>query len=630
MASSPLNCPVKHKAAPINRLLTFHYSLFTLHLPSRRSPLAASPAGAIIEQLAVMKKITVIFLIVGLLTMGAYVFVRTKLNTHGFTPAAPKEAAAATLPAESSLDLRPKLIQKLQELVKKGSDGLYNLSVHEVNPDLLKSTVGISHALLVPDTAVMKSLEASGRLPDQVFKIKSDSIWIDGLGLKDLLNKDVIDVKTIHIISPTIEIFSRKKSGDKKNESGTLYQRLMQDMKHIGIGSIVIDNGIFAIQQAGKKTATKFNEISIKLSDVLIDSTTQYDRNRFLFARDAELTMKNYSVPTSNNLYTLKVGSISVKATQQLMMAKNILLQPHYGKEEFQQHIKTMKERYQVSIPSIVFRKTDWWNLLNEERIEADEAEIARADISVYLDRRKPSGGTDPHGFPHQLIMKLPIKINIAKLKVNDLDLSYEEFSKASGKPGKIYVDNLRGTITNLTNLPEAIRKNKTTTVVASGDFMHIEPTELTLHFDLSNYKTGAFTADLRASRDLDGTLVNPVSEPLGLFMVKRGQLNELTSHITGNNYKATGSVTFLYNNLHITPLKKDEDKPSGLKKKSVTSLLANTLVIKDENPSKDGTVRKIDASFTRGSGTFFNLVWKTTFVGILKTIGAPEKLAYE
>jgi len=51
-------------------------------------------------------------------------------------------------------------------------------------------------------------------------------------------------------------------------------------------------------------------------------------------------------------------------------------------------------------------------------------------------------------------------------------------------------------------------------------------------------------------------------------------------------------------------------------------------LVLKDENPSKDGSIRKADAFFIRQHGTFFNLIWKTTFTGILKTIGAPEKIA--
>jgi len=115
----------------------------------------------------------------------------------------------------------------------------------------------------------------------------------------------------------------------------------------------------------------------------------------------------------------------------------------------------------------------------------------------------------------------------------------------------------------------------------------------------------------------------------LGLFRIKKGELKSLVAHIRGNNYTSSGDVLMLYNDLHITPMKKDVENPGALKKKTVTSFIANTFVLKDENPSKDGSLRKANASFTRKSGTFFNMIWKTTFIGILKTIGAPEKLAY-
>lgn len=573
-----------------------------------------------------MKKISLIFLVIGVIAIGAYVFVRHSLKAPGFTPVEAKEPAAETKHEETVLDLRPKLIEKLQQLVKQGSNGLYNLFVHEINPDVLNSTVGISHAMLVPDTAALKEFEKTNRLPPEIFKIESDSIWINGLGIKDILSKDVIDVKTVHIYQPVINVYSEKTSDDQNKDPKTLYQKLMNEMKHIGIGKVVIENGTL-IHHSKTKT-TKFTDIAINLSNIVIDSTTQYDHKRFLFAKEAELTLKNYSVPTSDHLYTFKVGTISVAATKQLLVARNIVLQPNYSKEEFQNHIKIQNERYEISVPSVSFKTVDWWNLINDEKLEASFGEINIADIKIYLDRRLPAGPEIFGTYPHQLLMKLPLKVNVQKLNVNDLDLSYEEFSKASGKPGKFFFKNMHGSIYNVTNMPEVIRRNKTTTVHATGTFMNVEPTQLDLYFDLSNYKAGIFSADFKAQKELDATVINSIAEPLGLFMVKRGNLKELTSHVSGDNYKASGNVTLLYDNLHITPLKKDESKPNGLKKKSITSFIANAFVLKDENPSKNGEVRKVTASYTRGKGTFFNLIWKTIFVGILKTIGAPERLA--
>jgi len=578
-----------------------------------------------------MKKITAIFLIIGVLVVSAYVLVRQSLTTPGFTPTPPKDTVASAKPKESFLDLKPKLIEKLQQLIKQGCNGLYNLSIRELKPDILNSTLSISNALLVPDTAAMKVLEGQGKLPGEVFRIKTDSIWIDGLGIKDIISKEVVDVKSIHILKPTIDIYSNVTKQAKGNDGEkTLYQRLMSQMKHIGIGNIIIQDAALIHHNSKNNKSTKFNDIAMHLSDIVIDSTTQFDRKRFLFAKEAALTMKNYAVPTSNNLYTFKVGVISIKAAKQSMVASNVTLQPHYSKSEFQQHVSTQKERYEISIPSIEFRNTDWWSLINSETLQAKSAQISKANVQVYLDRRKPSGETNMKGFPHQLIMQLPMKLNIEKLVVNDLDITYEEFSKLSGKAGKVIIENMQGSISNLTNLPQIIKQNKTTTVSASGMFMKLAPVQLTLRFDLSNYKTGNYSAALKTAKAFDGSLVNPIAEPLGLFRIKRGELKSLVANIRGDNYKSSGDILMLYDDLHITPMKKDADHPGELKKKTVTSFIANTFVLKDENPSKDGSVRKVNASFTRKSGTFFNGVWKTIFIGILKTIGAPEKLAYQ
>jgi hypothetical protein len=577
-----------------------------------------------------MKKITVVFVIIGLLVISGYVYVRTSLTTPGFEPPPGQGAAAQTKPPETVLDLKPKLVQKLQQLVKEGSNGLYNLYVRELKPDIVNSTVSISDASLVPDTAAMKKLESSGQLPDEIFKIETDAITIDGLGINDLFSGDVVNVKAIHIRRPTINVYSRSTSGNRKQEKETLYHRLMNQMKHIGIGKLVLDDGTLITHKAGSDKSTRFNDIAVKLSDIVIDSTTQFDKKRFLFARDAQITLKNYVVPTSNNLYTFKVGVVSINATKQLLVARGISLQPHYSKQEFQQHTETQKERYDISIPSIVIRNTNWWDLINNQVLQASSADLGSVKASVYLDRRKPLAPTEMRQFPQQMLMKIAMKLRIQKVTVGDLDLVYEEFSKVSKQAGKLYVSNLHGTISNLTNLPNAIKSNHITTVSASGMFMKTAPVTLGLSFDLTKYQSGAFSAQIESKTTVNGPTINALAKPLGLFRVKTGELKQLISHVSGDNRQASGNVTMLYDNLHITPMKADPGNPGELKKKSVTSLIANTFVLKDENPSKDGDVRKEDASFTRKSGTFFNLIWKTTLVGILKTIGAPTKLAEE
>src|SRR4030095_1192348 len=99
---------------------------------------------------------------------------------------------------------------------------------------------------------------------------------------------------------------------------------------------------------------------------------------------------------------------------------------------------------------------------------------------------------------------------------------------------------------------------------------------------------------------------------------------------VEGTNASATSNVLMLYNDLHLTPLKKDNDSEGSLKKKTFTSFIGNLFVIKDNNPS-NGETREPEMTVERDHhDSFFNFVWKAILAGILKTIGVPLNYMYK
>jgi hypothetical protein len=68
--------------------------------------------------------------------------------------------------------------------------------------------------------------------------------------------------------------------------------------------------------------------------------------------------------------------------------------------------------------------------------------------------------------------------------------------------------------------------------------------------------------------------------------------------------------------------LKRDDDTKE-IKKKGLTSFIAN-VIVKNDNP-KNGDLRTVDPKYDRDiHKSFFNLVWKTIFTGMKKTVGVP------
>lgn len=58
-------------------------------------------------------------------------------------------------------------------------------------------------------------------------------------------------------------------------------------------------------------------------------------------------------------------------------------------------------------------------------------------------------------------------------------------------------------------------------------------------------------------------------------------------------------------------------------KKKGLLSFLANNILIKNDNPTKGEFVRTANITYERvPQASFFNLMWKSVFVGIRETVG--------
>jgi len=221
--------------------------------------------------------------------------------------------------------------------------------------------------------------------------------------------------------------------------------------------------------------------------------------------------------------------------------------------------------------------------------------------------------------------MQLSVPISVKKLTLHRLNVVFEELNAQSKKSGTLFFDDVSSTAKNISNVPSDIKRDRYLTISTKGFFMHKVRMSAGFRFDLAKAHTGAFIGDISMDT-LRNTIVNPVAQPLGLFYIKKGEMQSGSAHVEGNDSTIKATVTFKYTDLHINPLKKAADK-NRLKKKTFTSLFANAFLIKNSNPQKGNDLRKPSFSVNRGKNSnFFSFVWTSVLTGILKTIGIPVK----
>lgn len=566
-----------------------------------------------------MKKVLIVILIVVILITGGYLYIRfSVLKSKDFKP--------DTTKSKSILDLRPQLIAKLRQLVKDGSGGLYNLSIGEIEPHVGSGGVDMMTVRIIPDSVTLSKLKNTPAAPDEVFKISVDSFHIDGLGIEDMLHKDKVDLKMISFTGPVIEAYQLKKlSNKKKKDTTTLYQKLMKQMKRISIAEILVQHGIFINHNFGQKNqATKLDDVEIKMDNILIDSSTQLDQKRFLFAEEVQMSVKNLKGRTGDSLYLLKCGSVTISTGENSITAQDIFAEPRYNRKEFESRLSARKYMFTVHIPKLTLSGINWWEIVNGKSLIAKKAVLENAKGEVYLDRSLPFRKIKRNNFPHQILMKVPVPFSIAKMEMHHTKLVYTEFNPGMDQTGNVVISDVNGTVTNMTNIRKEIRKNRFMVSTSSGSFMNHVPLDVGFHFDLSKYKTGNFTMDLKIG-EMDSSVLNPITGPLAEFVFKRGSIQKGIVHVEGNNFKASGKGMLLYKDLYLLPLKKDSNEPGKVKKRKLIAFIGNVLLIKNSNPSKGKAPRRETfASERNDHQPFFSLVWKTIYIGVLKSIGLP------
>jgi hypothetical protein len=364
------------------------------------------------------------------------------------------------------------------------------------------------------------------------------------------------------------------------------------------------------------------------MNDLLVDSSTQYDKSRFMFSKEANISLDNYLARTSDSLYFFKCSSVNISTAKHTLTVKNIELIPRGSKQQFQKKLKGRQDMFTIKVPKLILTGIDWWSIANQDKLIVKQADIYNCLFKDYLNRTLRLKKFEINNYPHQTLMKLKMPVLIEKVKLHNMNVTYQEFNVNSGKTGTIYFNGINGQITNFTNIASEIKKKKLLTFKANTNFMHKVPAIITFNFDMSKPETGEFSAYLKAGA-MDTSILNPLAEPLGLFNLKKGNVQKVVAKMKGNNFKVRGNFLLLYNDLYIIPLKKDEDNKGVLTKKRFTGLLANFFIIKKSNPDGSGKIRKYNYVVQRGTHpNFFNQLWKTILTGVVQTIGAPEKLA--
>lgn len=514
---------------------------------------------------------------------------------------------------------------ELEKTIREKSQGLYNVNYANLELDEISGNLSISSFTLMYDSSRYSQLKKDRKDPYLLFTVSIPEIHVLGVKTDRALLQKEISGRHLILQNPVIEILYTNTGKDSsRNVPGKeIYQQILSGLDLIKIDTVII-SGAEIITKSMKtgRISVHFSNITISMLDVEVDSVANADSSRLLFAKELNLDCEKFTWQSRNKLYKYQANGVAFRSASSNISIKDFYIRPQLNEDAFVKKFPVQTDRLDFAIRNIQLNNADFYKL-TDEYIKADVLLIGSASLKVYRDRNQPPDPENKVGsYPHQIIQRLPVKLDIKKAVVSNTYIEYKEKSNITQKIGKVQLWGSSATISNITNRKGRIAKNNLMIIDMQSRLLNKVPVYATWTFYLGN-KEGKFHIKGRTGGG-DVRLLNPLTIPMGPVELTSGYINSLQFDLMGTDYKMNGTVKLLYDELHVALLEKNHHS-DGFNKKKVTSLLAN-IKIKNKNPEKGDAPRITQVNYQRNiHASIFNLAWKSLYTGVQETIGAPH-----
>lgn len=526
---------------------------------------------------------------------------------------------------------RPLLTDRIKTLVYQSTDSLYTISFSRVTTNILTGSATLVNVKIVPDTNRYKALIALKRAPNNLYTVALKKLSVRHFHPLVLYREQKLQIDEIIFDKPEVLMQNKQyafNEGRAPRPIKSPYAFISKNLNEFSIKRILFKDASFKYVNKNVSNAKPFliDDLNINLTDLLIDSTSAEDETRFYLLKDIGITLKNYIYHTPDKMYDIKIDKLDFRATTGRLKIDSFALVPRYSEMEFGKQAGYARERFAIKMSNILLNGIDLPLYISKQELWAKDMTIAKGFVDVFnndslLDKPRQS---KIGKFPHQLLQLVEAPLLVQKIKLNDIGISYAVYNDESEQKGKITFEHTSGTIKNATNLEKIKAINPIMEVNLTSYLFAQGKLDVNFKFDLTA-KDGAFTYD-GVLHSFNARVLNKITTPLGLVRVNRGSVDQLKFNFKANDFGAKGKVVFSYFDLSVALMKNDPTK-DHLVKRGFLSFLANVLIINSENPGPDGKLVKADVDYERPpTSSFFNMIWRSLFVGIKHSVGITEE----
>lgn len=403
-----------------------------------------------------------------------------------------------------------------------------------------------------------------------------------------------------------------------------LHELLARYLRRADLASLRVRAGEIRITSG--EPAPIIREINLESNNLQIDAAAARDPRRLAYARAWRASTGRITTAYDGPFFRVAAAGLRLDTRRQTLDLLGLAIQPNFSAAEQDQRKGEQSVHLAVRLPALRLVGLDFGRLARQHELVARTLTAERPWVEIASDGRAPLP-SQPSIFTPLAVRRLPLRVSVAEVRVLAANVSLPYRSPRSPIVGHITLDNLSGTLRNLSNDPRRMTAARPLTGEATARLQGSCPLALQLRIPLldplgRHQVTGTFGAAPFA-------ILNPMIGPTRLFEFSSGELRTMRFALRADQQGADGTMWAEYSGLHLQVLK---SKDNSLKKNLLTRLesgAANALFIRNNNPRASGKLAPGRLRSTRDPHAAVFVLWRQALVsGLLNSAGLPQPLA--
>lgn len=518
-----------------------------------------------------------------------------------------------------------KLETYLQSQVTSVSHNTYKLSLDAVRMNIINQSVILRNIKLTPIGTCDSCNKAQ-------YSASANEIKLGGISILPYFKDKSVIAQNIEFNNLSITIFQgiaqqKKTSPDSIKNNFSIYRLLGPKFTSLAIKTIQIKNAKINVFKNDDRTTAVFSskENFINVKNFTLNNTVER-LNRLFLADTFNVKMKTFSYRLGKNLYTMIGKNLSSSYSDSLLTIDSLQLIPNYKKTDFGKIVGYQVSRVKITSSQVRFLKMNVKLFFEHNWFIAEKLFLDEFSVNVYRDKNIPFKKIVRPSI-QELVRKIPFFISIDSINIRNGNVVYEELAEKANKSGTITFNKLNATIAGLQNDTTLYSENSILRFKVSCLFMNKGELKAVYQFPLLHHKeVFSCSGELHSMQLAE---MNTLLENSAHISIKSGVVDSLVFNFKANEFASAGTMKFLYHDLEIEFLNKEEEEIRL--KKQLLSFLVKKFIIIPKNPEIGKPIRVTNIYFKRDPYRFFFYYsWKSLLSGIKPTLGVPKDFEFK